>query len=382
MYRAEASRTYLFFGTTIKKALVSNGVGKITVEDRPKPQVQDPSDTVMKLTRTTICGSDLYIIKASPISQGDRIIGNGMPLVAGVGVVESIGTDVKKFKVGDRVLIACITSCATCSFCKQGKFGLCNSTTGGWRLGHTHDGTQADYIKILHADASLHAVPKGVDERSLLVLSYIVVSGLHCISFGVLRGGVKLGCSVEIVGAGPVGLPALLTAQLYSPSITVMIDKDEGRLKVAKRMGATHTVNPDSTKDGLEAATKQHHCEIDGFNVVIEAVGVPATFSASQDLVGKGGVIANVGVHGIKVDLRLEEIWGRGIRKFCSRILTIAMALVNPSTLPMLMKLFEAGKLNTKAMTTHDFKFSEMLKAYDTFGKASETGALKVNIEM
>ncbi|PVH88097.1 GroES-like protein [Cadophora sp. DSE1049] len=349
------------------KALVFNGVGKIAVEDRPQPKVQDPSDAIVKLTRTTICGSDLHIIQGHvPTVEPGRVIGH-----EGVGVVESVGKDVKKFKVGDRVLIACITSCATCSFCKQGKFGLCNSPTGGWRLGHTHDGTQAEYVRILHADASLHAVPKGVDERSLLVLSDIIPTGLEV---GVLRGGVKPGCSVAIVGAGPVGLAALLTAQLYSPSIVVMIDKDEGRLKVAKKMGATHTVNPDSAKGGLKAATKEHHGEIDGFDVVIEAVGVPATFSACQDLVGKGGAIANVGVHGAKVDLRLEELWGRGIQ--------ITMALVNTSTLPMLMKLFEAGKLNTKEMITHDFKFSEMLKAYDTFGKASETGALKVNIEM
>ncbi|KAH7379672.1 chaperonin 10-like protein [Cadophora sp. MPI-SDFR-AT-0126] len=304
------------------KALVFNGIGKTAVEDRPQPTVQDP-----------ISGPQGHV----PTVEPGRVIGH-----EGVGVVESVGKDIKKFKVGDRVLIACITSCATCSFYKQGKFRLCNAPTGGWRLGHTHDGTQAEYMRILHADASLHAVPNGVDERSLLVLSDIIPTGLEV---GVLRGGVKPGCSVAIVGAGPVGLAALLTTQLHSPSIIVMVDKDE--------------------------ATKEHHGEIDGFDVVIEAVGVPATFtvltfyveSACQDLVGKGGAIANVGVHGAKVDLRLEELWGRGIQ--------ITMAL-----------LFEAGKLNTKEMITHDFMFSEMLKAYDTFGKASETGALKVNVEM
>jgi len=348
------------------KALVYNGVGKIAVEDRPQPKVQNPTDAVIKLTRTTICGSDLHIIQGHvPTVEPGRVIGH-----EGVGIVDSVGKDVKNFKAGDHVLIACITSCATCDFCKKGAFGLCN-TTGGWRLGHLDDGTQAEFVRIPHADASLHLVPEGVDERSLLVLSDILPTGLEV---GVLRGGVKPGCSVAIIGAGPVGLAVLLTAQLYSPSTIVMIDKDEGRLKVAKKMGATHVVNPENGKGSLKELTKEHHGEIDGFDVVVEAVGIPATFAACQELVGKGGAIANVGVHGAKVDLHVEKLWGRGIQ--------ITMALVNTSTLPMLLKLFRAGKLNTQDMITHDFKFRDILKAYDTFGKASETGALKVNIEM
>lgn len=350
------------------KALVYNGVGEIAVEDRPQPEVREPSDAIIKLTRTTICGSDLHIIQGHvPTVAPGRVIGH-----EGVGVVHSIGRDVRNFKVGDHVLIACITSCATCSFCKKNQFGLCN-TTGGWRLGHTEDGTQAEFVRILHADASLHRVPEGVDERSLLVLSDIIPTGLEV---GVLRGGVKPGSSVAIIGAGPVGLAALLTAQLYSPSTIVMIDKDEKRLQVAKKMGATHTLNlgaDDNANKDLHTMTKSHHGEIDGFDVVIEAVGVPATFAACQELVGKGGAIANVGVHGAKVDLNLQKLWGRGIQ--------ITMALVNTSTLPMLLRLFQAGKLNTEEMITHDFKFGDILKAYDTFSRASETGALKVNIE-
>jgi alcohol dehydrogenase len=288
------------------KALVYNGVGKIAVEDRPEPTIQAPSDAIIKITRTTICGSDLHIIKGDvPTVQPGRVIGH-----EGVGIVHSVGSDVKEFKIGDHVLIACITSCATCTFCRKETASFCK--TGGWRLGHLVDGTQAEFVRIPHAEGSLHHIPQGTDERSLLVLSDILPTGLEV---GVLRGGVKPGCSIAIVGAGPVGLAALLTAQLYTPSTIVMIDRDVKRLEVAKKMGATHTVNPDGEGQSIKELTKMHHGEIDGFDVVIEAVGVPATFEACQQLVGLGGAIANVGVHGSKVDLHLEDLWSRGIRK-------------------------------------------------------------------
>jgi alcohol dehydrogenase len=289
------------------KALVYNGGGKIAVEDRPEPTIQAPSDAIVKLTRTTICGSDLHIIKGDvPTVKPGRVIGH-----EGIGIVHSVGPDVKEFKVGDHVLIACITSCLTCTFCRKGTASFCK--TGGWQLGHLIDGTQADFVRIPHAEGSLHHVPKHIDERSLLVLSDILPTGLEV---GVLRGGVKPGCSVAIIGAGPVGLAALLTAQLYSPSTIMMIDRDDKRLEVARKMGATHTVNPDGERRNIKELTKEYHGEIDGFDVVIEAVGLPATFEACQQLVGLGGSIANVGVHGIKVDLHLEDLWSRGIRKF------------------------------------------------------------------
>jgi alcohol dehydrogenase len=288
------------------KALVYNGIGKIAVEDRPEPTIQAPSDAIVKLTRTTICGSDLHIIKGDvPTVKQGRVIGH-----EGVGVVHKIGPEVKDFKIGDHVLIACITSCARCTFCRNSTNCFCK--TGGWQLGHLIDGTQAEFVRIPHAESSLHHIPQGIDERSLLVLSDILPTGLEV---GVIRGGVKPGCSVAIVGAGPVGLAALLTAQLYSPSIVVMIDRDDNRLEVAKKMGATHTVNPDGGSQDIKELTKEHHGEIDGFDVVIEAVGVPATFEACQQLVGLGGAIANVGVHGSKVDLHLEDLWSRGISK-------------------------------------------------------------------
>jgi alcohol dehydrogenase len=288
------------------KALVYNGAGRIAVEDRPEPTIQTPSDAIIKLTSTTICGTDLHIIKGDvPTVKPGRVLGH-----EGIGIVHSVGTNVKEFKAGDHVLIACITSCLTCTFCRKGTACFCK--TGGWRLGHLIDGTQAEFVRIPHAEGSLHHIPQGINQRSLLVLSDILPTGLEV---GVLRGGVKPGCSVAIVGAGPVGLAALLTAQLYSPSTIVMIDRDEKRLEIAKKMGATHTLNPDVEGRSIKELTREHHGEIDGFDIVIEAVGVPATFETCQQLVGLGGAIANVGVHGRKVDLHLEDLWSRGIRK-------------------------------------------------------------------
>ena len=326
------------------KALVYNGPGKLAVEDRPQPKIELPSDAIIKLTRTTICGTDLHILKGDvPTVPKGRVLGH-----EGVGVVNEVGPDVKGFKKGDRVLIACITSCATCTFCRKSMLEQCKN--GGWQLGHLIDGTQAEYVRIPFADNCLYHVPKGSDERTLLVLSDILPTGFEV---GVLRGGVKPGCTVAIVGAGPVGLAALYTAQLYSPRKLVMFDRDDSRLEVAKKMGATHTINPSGGSDVKDLA-KEHFGEIDGFDVVVEAVGVPATFEMCQDLVGTGGSIANIGVHGSKVDLHMEKLWARGISKSNEAMpdmatdsqIAITMALVGTTSLPMLLDLFGAGKLD------------------------------------
>ena len=285
----------------------------------------------------------------------------------GIGIVHEIGAEVKGLKKGDRVLIACITSCASCNFCKRSMFDQCKN--GGWTLGHTNDGTQAEYIRIPFGDSNLHKIPEGADERGLLVFSDILPTGLEV---GTLRGGVKPGCTVAIVGAGPVGLSCALTAQLYSPRELVFFDRDDARLEVAKKVGATAIYN--TTKGNVRDLAKQHFGEIDGFDVVVEAVGYPETFKMCQDLVGIGGHLANVGVHGTGVQLDIDRLW--------SRSTTISMALVSSHTIPMLLDLFAAGRLEgAKNFVTHDFKFSQIEEAYDVFKRAAETKALKVNIE-
>ncbi|EON99669.1 putative alcohol dehydrogenase domain protein [Phaeoacremonium minimum UCRPA7] len=239
-------------------------------------------------------------------------------------------------------------------------------TSGGWILGNTIDGTQAEYVRIPHANSSLYTIPEGVDEAAMVMLSDIFPTGYEC---GVLNGKVEPGSTVAIVGAGPIGLAALITAQMYSPAKIIMVDKDTNRLNVSTAMGAAHTVDPDNAVEQIKALTDGKGCD-----TVIEAVGIPASFDLCQKLLAPGGTLANVGVHGTKVDLHLEDLWAHNI--------SITTRLVDTVTTPMLMKLVQSGKLDPTKLITHKFKFSEMEKAYETFGAAAQHDALKVVVEM
>jgi len=342
------------------KALVYKGPGQKAFEDHAKPDIRDPGDAIVRITRTTICGTDLHILKGDVATcEPGRILGH-----EGVGVVEAVGPAVTAFKAGDRVLISCVSACAKCEYCRKGMYSHC--TTGGWILGNTIDGTQAEFVRTPHADTSLYPISEGADEEALVMLSDILPTGFEC---GVLNGKVEPGATVAIVGSGPIGLAALLTAQFYSPAEIIMIDLDDNRLEIAKRFGATQTVNSSDGKavDRVMALTGDR-----GVDTVIEAVGVPATFELCERLVAPGGVIANVGVHGKPVSLDLEALWDRNI--------AITTRLVDTSTTPMLLKVVGSKKIDPALLITHRFTFDQMLEAYDTFGNAAQTGALKVII--
>jgi alcohol dehydrogenase len=342
------------------KALVYHGPGKKSLDERPIPVIAAPGDAIVRITHTTICGTDLHILKGDvPTCEPGRVLGH-----EGVGLIEQAGAAVSAFKPGDRVLISCISSCGKCDACRRGMYSHC--ATGGWILGHKIDGTQAEYVRIPHADTSLYPIPAGVDEEALVMLSDILPTGFEC---GVLNGKVQPGGSVVIVGAGPIGLAALLTAQFYSPTQIVMIDRDENRLAVAQRFGATHCVNI-STSNAVEAVMNWTGGA--GADCVIEAVGVPESFEMCEALVAAGGTIANVGVHGVKVDLHLETLWDRNI--------SITTRLVDTVSTPMLLKTVRAGTLDPKPLITHHFRLDTILDAYDTFGRAAQTHALKVII--
>ncbi|MEY2170683.1 MULTISPECIES: zinc-dependent alcohol dehydrogenase family protein [unclassified Rhodanobacter] len=343
------------------KALVYQGPGKKALEDRPLPEITGPGDAIVKIVKTTICGTDLHILKGDvPTCTPGRILGH-----EGVGVVEKVGTAVAAFRPGDRVLISCISSCGRCDYCRKGMYSHC--TTGGWILGNRIDGTQAEYVRIPYADTSLYHIPAGADEEALVMLSDILPTGFEC---GVLNGKVQPGSTVAIVGAGPIGLAALLTAQFYSPAQIIMIDLDDNRLAVAKRFGATSTIN---SRDGGVAEKLRQLTGSAGADTAIEAVGVPATFELCEELVAPGGIIANIGVHGTKVDLHLESLWDRNI--------AITTRLVDTATTPMLLKTVQAGKIDPARLITHRFKLAAIDDAYDTFGHAARTHALKVIIE-
>jgi alcohol dehydrogenase len=344
------------------KALVYRGPGRKVLEDRPKPQIQAPGDAVVKMVKTTICGTDLHILKGDvPTCAPGRILGH-----EGVGVVDSVGPGVTAFKPGDRVLISCISSCGKCDYCRRGLYSHC--TTGGWILGNEIDGTQAEYVRTPHADTSLYPIPAGSDEEALVMLSDILPTGFEC---GVLNGKVAPGSTVAIVGSGPIGLAALLTAQFYAPAEIIMIDLDDSRLEVARRFGASRMINSSDGKaaDKVKALTQGR-----GVDTAIEAVGVPATFLLCQDLVAPGGIIANIGVHGSKVDLHLERLWSQNI--------AITTRLVDTVTTPMLLKTVQSKKIDPARLITHRFTLNQVLEAYDTFARAAETRALKVIISV
>ena len=343
------------------QALVYNGPGKKTLEDRPKPEIQAPTDAVVRITRTTICGSDLHILKGDvPTCAPGTVLGH-----EGVGVIDAIGAGVTAFKPGDRVLISCISACGRCDYCRKGMYSHCE--TGGWILGNRIDGTQAEFVRIPYADTSLYPIPAGADEEALVMLSDILPTGFEC---GVLNGKVQVGGSVAIVGSGPIGLAALLTAQFYSPAQIIMIDLDDNRLAVSQRFGATDIVN---SSDGKAAEQVMKLTGGRGVDTAIEAVGIPATFELCQDIVAPGGIIANVGVHGVKVDLHLERLWSHNV--------TITTRLVDTVTIPMLLKTVLSKRIDAGKLITHRFKLDQILDAYETFGKAADTKALKVIIK-
>jgi alcohol dehydrogenase len=346
--------------STMMKALVFHGPDKIALEDRPKPMIQKPTDAIVRITATTICGTDLHIVKGDvPGVTDGRILGH-----EGVGIIDEAGKDVEKFHKGDKVLISLITSCGRCSFCKKGMYSHC--LNGGWLLGNKIDGTQAEYVRIPLADTGLYALSSEIDDEAAVMLSCILPTGLEC---GALNGRVEPGDVVAIIGAGPVGLATLLAARLYSPARIIIVDLDDHRLALARALGATQVVN---SADGKAAERIMELTKAAGVDVAIEAVGIPATFDICQAIIAPGGRIANVGVHGKSVELHLERLWSSNV--------TIATRLVDAGTTAMLLKMVDSGRLDAKKLVSHRYPLSEMLKAYATFRNAAKEGAVKVVI--
>lgn len=343
------------------KALVYHGDHNIAFEEKEKPTIKKPTDALIKILKTTICGTDLGIYKGKNLYMQ-----NGITLGhEGVGIIEEVGSGVSQFKKGDKVIISCITSCGSCEYCKKQLYAHCED--GGWILGHMIDGTQAEYVRIPHADNSLHKIPNNIDDEVAVMLSDILPTGHE---IGVQYGNVKPGDAIAIVGAGPVGMSALLTAQFYSPSIIIMIDLDENRLALAKELGATHMVKPsEKIVEEVEKIAGKG-----GVDVAIEAVGLPSTWNVCQKIVKPGGNISNVGVHGQKVDFEIQDLWIKN--------LTITTGLVNTNTTPMLMKAVSTNKLPMKKLITHHFDLDEIENAYDVFLNASREKAMKLIINV
>ena len=341
----------------IMKALVYHGPGKQSLDDKPKPKILASTDAIVRITATTICGTDLHIMNGdvATVTEG-RILGH-----EGVGVIEEIGANVANFRIGNTVLLSCITSCGKCVRCRERMFSHCER--GGWILGNSIDGTQAEYVRIPHADTSMHLIPNGSDEEAMVMLSDILPTGYEC---GVLNGKIQPGSTVAIIGAGPIGLATLLTAQFYSPAEIIMVDTDKYRLGVAVTFGATKTFYENATASIMKFTNGK------GVDVAVEAVGSPEAFAICESIIAAGGHIANIGVHGKSVELHLEKLWSQNV--------TITTGLVDTSSTSMLLKIVRTGALKPRQLITHHFRMDEIVKAYTLFGNAGIEKALKVII--
>jgi alcohol dehydrogenase len=343
----------------IVKGLVYHGPGAMEWADVADPVLIDDTDAIIGVDAVTICGTDLHILKGDvPEVQDGRILGH-----EAVGTVEAVGSAVSSVRPGDRVLISCISACGRCMYCREGVYGQCRGG-GGWVLGHLIDGVQAEYVRVPFADTSTYAIPAGVHDEAVLMLADIMPTSYEV---GALNGHVRPGDTVAIVGVGPIGLAAILSTRLYSPSHIVAIDPTCSRLDVAKRFGADVLVDP-TRHDPLERI--ETLTDGLGVDVAIEAVGVPESFELCTRLVRPGGHVANIGVHGKPATLHLESLWIRDV--------TISTGLVDTSSTPTLLKLLKAGQIDTSPFVTHRFELGEMEAAYDTFARSGETGALKV----
>jgi len=348
------------------KALVYKGPGQKSWEEVPTPKIQHPTDVIVKMAATTICGTDLHILKGDvPEVAVGRILGH-----EGIGVITEVGGGVTQLAVGDRVILSCVSSCGRCSNCRQGLYSHCLDPEGiagiGWIFGYMIDGTQAEYVRVPFAENSVYKVPEGMTDSEGILLSDILPTGFE---IGVQYGHVSPGDVVAVIGSGPVGLSAVMTARLYGPSKIIAVDLDKARLARAKDFGATDTVNSGDAdwKEQILALTDGQ-----GVDVAIEAVGVPETFTMATLIVRPGGSVANIGVHGKSVDLALNELWIKNI--------DISMGLVNTNTLGMLLKLVAEHKLPAEKFVTHEFSFEQILEAYEVFGNAAKHDALKVLI--
>ncbi|MFJ4621867.1 zinc-dependent alcohol dehydrogenase family protein [Streptomyces sp. NPDC088812] len=340
------------------KGFVFHGTGRSAWEEIPDPGIEEPTDAVVRVDAVTICGTDLHILKGDvPEVRPGTVLGH-----EAVGEIVEAGGDVRTVRPGDRVLVSCITACGRCRFCTQGAYGQCRGG-GGWILGHRIDGTQAEYVRVPYADLSVHRLPGTLGSEDAVLFADIFPTAYEV---GVINGGVRPGDTVAVVGAGPVGLAAILTARLYTPERIIAVDLADSRLDAARRLGADAVV---AVRDDPEQLVADLTDGL-GADVVVEAVGVPESFETCTRMVRPGGRVANVGVHGKPVTLHLEDLWIKNV--------TITTGLVDTSSTPTLLRLAAAGRLPTPELVTHTFPLDRMEEAYDVFARAAETGALKV----
>jgi alcohol dehydrogenase len=344
------------------KALVYHGPGRKAWEDVPDAAIAEPTDVVVRVDTTTICGTDLHILHGDvPAVTDGRILGH-----EAVGTVIAVGAAVTGFAAGDRVLVPAITKCGRCAYCQRGMPSHCQTVGGiGWIFGHLIDGTQAELVRVPYADTSLYAVPDDVTNEQAIFLADSLPTGYEV---GVLAGQVRPGDTVAVVGAGAVGLSAVLTTGLWGASKVIAVDTNKFRLGTALEFGATDAVEagPDAVADVLALTDGL------GVDVAIEAVGYPETLLTAVALTRPGGTIANIGVHGAPVELPMQDLWIRNV--------TLTMGLVDTVSIPTLLTMVASGRIPAEKMGTHSFTFAQLDEAYEVFRDAAANSALKVVI--
>ena len=344
------------------KALVYHGPGERGWDTVADPTIVDPTDAIVRIDTSTICGSDLHILKGDmPETLPGTVLGH-----EAVGTILEIGAAVTTVAPGDRVLLSCVSACGRCRYCKESRYGQCLGG-GGWIFGHTINGLQAELARVPFADNSVYKFPATLGDEQVLFLADILPTAFEV---GVLNGTITPGDVVAIIGAGPVGLSAILTAALYTPGRIVAIDLADGRLESALRFGADITIN--NGRDDPIALVMDLTDGL-GADIALEAVGVPQTFELATELIRPGGHVANIGVHGHSATLHLEKLWTRDV--------TITTGLVDTFSIPQLLALVVNGRLDPSLFATHHYSLDDTMVAYDTFADAANSGALKVVLQ-
>lgn len=339
------------------KAFVYHGPEKMSLDQVPKPTIIKPTDAIVKVTTSTICGTDKHIRHGGmPEVEPGRIIGHEF-----CGIVEEVGSSVNKFKKGDRVAVSCVTQCMDCYYCRRGMYSQC--TTGSWIFGYMIDGCQADYVRVPYADSGMYIIPDSLTDEDVLFVGDILSTGY----FGAENGNIQPGDTVAVFGSGPVGMCAMATARLWGPARIVAVDIDDSRLEFAKKNGwADYALNPQKV-DVVQALKDMTGGR--GADVTIEANGFEPTFKGAIDGVRAGGTVSLIGVFEKPQVVEMNKLWKKNI--------AIKMGLVNANRISELIDLIKEGKLNMKPLITHTLPLSQVAEGYDIFEERRDN-AIKV----
>ena len=334
------------------KAVVYHGPGKISLDDVPVPKIINPDDAILRVTTSTICGTDIHIQAGGvPAVKPGTIIGHEF-----CGEIVEMGPNVHGFNIGDRVAVSCVTQCGECFYCLRQEYSHC--TTGSWIFGHLIDGCQAEFVRVPHANLGMHKIPADLTEEDLLFIGDILSTGY----FGAERGRIQPGDTVAVMGSGPVGMCAMATARLWGPSQIIAVDSNAHRLSVAKKQGiADVTLNP------IEVDVVAKIMELTdgrGADVTIEAVGIEPTFSLALNSVRPGGNVSVIGVFEKPIEVKMNELWIKNIN--------ISMGLVQANHLPLLIDLINKGKIDMRFLQTHHAPLNDIMKGYDVFGNKKD----------